>query len=218
MARRPVLKSVTKMKFQPKRFTVEVKRGTSRAAFSSADAGPDKFGAAEAMLFGAAPKPHTAEASQKARPAAPPRRILESLAEAPAIPVMLADAEEEVERPRRGRKPGSKNKPKVAAAALAPTQPVLSAAALAFMKAPAAAAPAAPLRAEADPAPVAARPEPILLREARPAESADGESRRSRLRERSSIIQRYVLGTAPQPGQTGSLRARKLARAAASAR
>lgn len=205
------------MKFQPKRFIVEVKRGTSRATFSSPDAGIDKFSAAEAMLFGAAAKSAATEPEQKVRSAAgaPPRRILESLAEAPAIPVILA--EEPVERPRRGRKPGSKNKPKVVAEAAGATPTMLSAAAQAFMRAPLSA------KAAPDPAPpttapdaIAARPAPSAVRPAGVADLEDG--RRGRLRERSNIIQRYVLGTVPQPGQTGSLRARRLARAAAAAR
>ena len=194
-----------------------MKRGTSRAAFSSPDAGLDKFSAAEAMLFGASAKPASAEPQQQARPgtAAPPRRILESLTEAPAAPAAAED--EAVERPRRGRKPGSKNKPKAAAESLAAVPPVLSAAAQAFMRAPSAKAEpglaARPLPVAAPAASIVVPPEPIVLREPRPAEP--GEGRRGRLRERSSIIQRYVLGTVPQPGQTGSLRARKLARAAA---
>lgn len=207
------------MKFQPKRFTVEVKRGTSRAAFSSPDAGLDKFSAAEAMLFGASAKPAAAEPQQQARSAvpAPPRRILESLTEAPAVFAEVEDEDEPVERPRRGRKPGSKNKPKVVAEPVNAAPPVLSAAAQAFMKVPSAKAEpgvaAAPRPAAAPAEPIVVPPEPIVLREPLPAEG--GEGRRGRLRERSSIIQRYVLGTVPQPGQTGSLRARKLARAAA---
>lgn len=210
------------MKFQPKRFIVEVKRGTNRAAFSSPDAGLDKFSAAEAMLFGApaatAAAATAAEPSPRARAAAaPPRRILESLAEAP-VTLPEPPEEEPAERPRRGRKPGSKNKPKIVAEAAPAAPPLLSAAALAFMNAPAAgrAATAAPLPAAAD-QPILVPAEPIVVGTAEAPEPA-GEARRGRLRERSSIIQRYVLGTAPQPGQTGSLRARKLARAAAAVR
>ena len=208
------------MKFQPKRFIVEVKRGTNRAAFSSPDAGLDKFSAAEAMLFGTAAAPAAAEAPQKAKAsAAPPRRILESLAEAPAAPP-APPQEVAAERPRRGRKPGSKNRPKVLAEAAPAAQPVLSAAALAFMNAPAAgraAPPPVPAPEAADAAqPILVPAEAIVVGAA--ATEFAGEGRRGRLRERSSIIQRYVLGTVPQPGQTGSLRARKLARAAAAGR
>ena len=196
------------MKFQPKRFVVEVKRGTSRAAFSSPDAGPDRFSSAEAMLFGTPRKDEAVSIPRKSRAAGEaPRRILESLVEPPAPEPVI---EEAVERPRRGRKPGSKNKPKVAAVLDAPRP--LSAAALAFMNLPDRAA-------EPDqPAPAAEdgdAPQAV----ASPATPSDlpvpaDQTRRLRLRERSSIIKRYVLGVDPQPGQTGSLRARRQARTA----
>ena len=199
------------MKFQPKRFVVEVKRGTSRAAFSSPDAGPDKFSSAEAMLFGTPHKTETVPTPRKSRAAdEAPRRILESLVE-PAAPEPAI--EEEIERPRRGRKPGSKNKPKVASVPDGAPPPQLSAAALAFMRSPEPARPPAqPVTASDgfDDAPQAAADRPI---QAALAVQAD-QNRRPRLRERSSIIKRYVLGIEPQPGQTGSLRARRQARAA----
>lgn len=201
------------MKFQPKRFVVEVKRGTSRAAFSSPDAGPDKFSSAEAMLFGTPRKDETAPPPRKSRAAdEAPRRILESLVEPPAPEPVI---EEEVERPRRGRKPGSKNKPKLAAVpeAAAPP-PQLSAAALAFMKPPEPPRPVAQPSAVADEVddepPAAAAESPVEATLAVVAE----QNRRPRLRDRSSIIKRYVLGIEPQPGQTGSLRARRQARTA----
>ena len=194
------------MKFQPKRFVVEVKRGTSRAAFASPDAGPDKFSSAEAMLFGTPRKDEPVSTPRKARPAGEaPRRILESLVE-PVAPDPAI--EETIERPRRGRKPGSKNKPKLVAIPEAAPPVQLSAAALAFMNRPEPAAephrpPTLPDSIDEAPA-VASRPDL-----AAPVD----ENRRQRLRERSSIIKRYVLGTEPQPGQTGSLRARREARA-----
>ena len=195
------------MKFQPKRFVVEVKRGTSRAAFASPDVGPDKFSSAEAMLFGTPRKDEPVSTPRKARAAGEaPRRILESLVEPVAPEPAIEDV---VERPRRGRKPGSKNKPKLVTIADAAPPPQLSAAALAFMSRPEPAAePHRPSIAADDVFEV-----PVGT--SRPDLTAPvGENRRPRLRERSSIIKRYVLGTEPQPGQTGSLRARREARGA----
>ena len=164
------------MKFQPKRFVVEVKRGTSRAAFSSPDAGPDKFSSAEAMLFGTPRKDEAVSIPRKSRAAGEaPRRILESLVEPPAPEPVI---EEAVERPRRGRKPGSKNKPKVAAVLDAPRP--LSAAALAFMNLPdRAAEPDQPAPAAEDgdaPQAVAspATPSDLPVRRTRPAACGSG--------------------------------------------
>ncbi len=155
------------------------------------------------MLFGNSSGGPASPAPQKARAnSEPPRRILESLIAPPPEPPV---AEEIGERPRRGRKPGSKNKPKVAdGAAVAPAPaPRLSAEALAFMRVPQTAVPAE--RHPASPAPEV--PDEVGGVPA-------GQSRRGRLRERSNIIKRYVLGIEPSPGKTGSLRARKRIRAA----
>ena len=198
------------MKFQPKRFVVEVKRGTSRAAFCSPDAGPDKFSSAEAMLFGTPRKDEAVSAPRKSRATGEaPRRILESLVEPPAPEPVV---EEAVERPRRGRKPGSKNKPKVAAVPEAAQPRPLSAAALAFMNLP------DPAAAPEQPAPAAEHGDApqAVASPATPSDlpAAADQTRRLRLRERSSIIKRYVLGVEPQLGQTGSFRARRQARTA----
>lgn len=215
------------MKFQPKRFVVEVKRGTSRAAFSSPDTSSDKFSSAEATLFGGAPKQDSSppQAKDKPKPGAdlgtetklfaePPRRILASLIEEPVAPVI---DDEPVERPRRGRKPGSKNKPKLHA----PTADglgtsaarTLSPAAQAFMQRPLASEPLSTARHPS----TAGQQSVESARSRAMADSTIGEARparRQRLRERSSIIKRYVLGTEPTAGQVGSLRARRKARAA----
>ncbi len=214
------------MKFQPKRFVVEVKRGTSRATFSSPDTTSDKFSNAEASLFGGGSKSDTPPLQTKDKPpsgaairaeprmfAEPPRRILESLIEEPVAAVV---DDEPIERPRRGRKPGSKNKPKLVAPASAGSDAsaskLLSPAARAFME--------GSLSSET------VSPRHDMIAEHRTAEPAQrralagpsiGDARqepRPRLRERSSIIKRYVLGTEPKPGQIGSLRARRKARAA----
>ena len=216
------------MKFQPKRFVVEVKRGTSRAAFSSPDTSSDKFSNAEASLFGGAPKsesqPLQAKDKSPSRPetraeprifADSPRRILESLIAEPVAPVV--DDDEPIERPRRGRKPGSKNKPKLVAPAIsdfdAPAFRPLSPEAQAFMggqRSPEA------YSFQRDVSLAEHRTlEPTRSRVAADATSEGVASeQRQRLRERSSIIKRYVLGTEPRPGQIGSLRARRKARAA----
>ncbi len=215
------------MKFQPKRFVVEVKRGTSRASFSSPDAGHDKFSNAEATLFGSPRQSDTAPSQTKAKVFdEPPRRILESLIEEPPAPDV---ADEPVEAPRRGRKPGSKNKPKLITPAVetapAPSSRPLSPDVQAFLArtAPNGLSPRAPSPFERN----AVRPEASALAE--PQRAADpgrtrasdddssgeaGQSRRQRLRDRSTILKRYVLGTEPKLGQTGSLRARRKARAA----
>lgn len=214
------------MKFQPKRFVVEVKRGTSRAAFSSPDTSSDKFSNAEASLFGGSPKSDTslplqtkdkppAGAAPRAEPRVfdgQPRRILESLIEEPVAAVV---DDEPIERPRRGRKPGSKNKPKLAAPASAGSGawPFLSPAARAFMEGP---QPTVASSARHDPTIAEHRAEDSAVsRTSGDVSNGDGrQQQRPRLRERSSIIKRYVLGTEPKRGQIGSLRARRKARAA----
>ena len=200
------------MKFQPRRFVVEVKRGTSRTAFTSPDTLAQKFSSAEEMLFGGGAKSGAPQPSPvKAKPASPNGRILESLIEPPPpLPVV----EELSERPRRGRKPGSKNKPKVQATSPAPVAP---------------AGMPLPRPIEAIPAERRAFDEDGLdWRDHDASMPADAEAHgadrhpareqggerptatgrtTSRLRDRSSIIKRYVLGTEPRPGQPGSLRA-----------
>ena len=203
------------MKFQPRRFVVEVKRGTSRAAFTSADTVSTKFSSAEDLLFGGRSK--AVSAASPAREAAsgkPAGRILNSLIEPP--PPVIEDVPE---RPRRGRKPGSKNKPKLPliAQAAPPSEPIL------LPKAKPASDPLrrgaseeAPIwREHVIPAEVATPSVPPVPR-AEPALAAPVESRssRTRLRDRSSIIKRYVLDSEPRAGQPGWLRARKAARAA----
>ncbi len=224
------------MKFQPKRFVVEVKRGTSRASFASPDPSTAKFSNAEAMLFGASSKADTQPAPPvAAKKHAPSGRVLRSLVEPPPPvvedepppvrrgrkpgsknkpkPQVLSDAPViDVERPRRGRKPGSKNKPKAPIPTAFPTAAAASQQSLAAMRSYGFAdeatadwaAPAPPLTVE-PPAPAApAAAETAALEVAQP---------RTRLRERSTILKRYVLGIEPSPGQPGALRTRRLRRA-----
>lgn len=208
------------MKFQPKRFVVEVKRGTNRAAFASPDPAPDRFSSAEALLFGEAPKPASKpKQAAIARAEVPKGRVLPSLVE-PTLPVVedlpppvrrgrkpgsknkpkirLASSEPDsiAERPRRGRKPGSKNKPKLTLTDAAPS--VVDIEAMGQDTAP-----------------------QLILDEASssaPSGLADETRTRtgrssSRLRERSTILRRYVLDLDPLPGQAGAFRSRRLARA-----
>ena len=226
------------MKFQPKRFVVEVKRGTSRAAFASPDPSPDRFSSAEAMLFGESPKTGPKPARQAiTQGEAAAGRVLPSLVEPP--PPVVEDEPEPVrrgrkpgsknkpklhlassepdsiaDRPRRGRKPGSKNKPKLLVTAASPAPsgraPVAASATRSFgddgisWREMQTTEPPEPSRAE--------RPATD------PANQDAGETRtgalRPRLRERSTILRRYVLDLEPRAGQAGALRARRLARAA----
>ncbi len=101
------------MRREKRPFVVEVKRGQKRGASMAeaiaADVKPDSQRRAEEALFGGS----TAE--QSGADSSPPRRILEAVAPEP-------EPEVEIEAPRRGRKPGSKNKPKAAAPVEAPSE------------------------------------------------------------------------------------------------
>lgn len=219
------------MKFQPKRFVVEVRRGTNRADFASPDPSSDRFSNAEAMLFGEAPKP----TSQPKLPGntsgdALSGRVLPSLVEPPPPTVedlpppvrrgrkpgsknkpklhLASDPDMVAERPRRGRKPGSKNKPKlIASNAVAAGRFAAGAAHYSGF----ADAGATWQHNEA--------PEPIQAKLPSAASSEALDQRQAgqqapRLRDRSSILRRYVLDLDPRPGQAGAFRARRLARAA----
>ena len=187
------------MKAQRRRFVVEVKRGTSRASFLSTDAAAEKFSSAEDALFG--PKVKPTPVPEPSVPAsagsAAKGRVLPDLHEPPPPPLPEAPPPA-----RRGRKPGSKNKPK----------PVLEIV-------PSAAEPSPrPLWADGDDARDTARdlgsvPEAevsgaeaaVTLPTPAVATSAPA-AHRVRLRDRSTILKRYVLGTEPAPGQTGWVR------------
>jgi hypothetical protein len=97
------------MKREKRPFVVEVKRGPKRSQSSAHQlAEPDKSASirrAEEALFGRAAQTAPAvqhEAAAVSEPASPPRRILEA----------VQSTVVEFEFPRRGRKPGSKNKQK----------------------------------------------------------------------------------------------------------
>lgn len=198
------------MKFQPRRFVVEVKRGTSRAAFTSPDTVSDKFSSAEAMLFGS---PRSTDPLQpkhdEAHFAKPGGRILNSLVE--PEPAMIEDV---IERPRRGRKPGSKNKPKIPT--IVATTDLGTRQARGTARAPQQRGFSEDAPSWRDhvvpPSPAPESSPPSVTAQAD--DAAPRGARRIRLRERSSIIKRYVLGMDPRPGDAGSSRARRAARAA----
>ena len=215
------------MKFQPKRFVVEVKRGTSRAAFSSPDTSSDKFSNAEASLFGGSPKSDTSPPQAKDKPpsgVSDPRRAPDFRRTAAPHPRIvdrgagrrLSSTTSRSSVRGAAASPGSKNKPKLAA-------PAFRRFGASASRAPEPSGPglhgrASLLRAVLHPARHDRRashggagPAP---RSAGPSIGDGRQEPRPRLRERSSIIKRYVLGTEPKPGQIGSLRARRKARAA----
>ena len=197
------------MKAQRRRFVVEVKRGTSRASFISTDAAAEKFSLAEDALFGPKTKPAAVPDIFASAPSAKPSlgRVLRDLHEPSPPPLPEAPPPA-----RRGRKPGSKNKPKpVLANTAVPPKPARTSARPVW--ADAVAAQYASLGA---PAPHAPAPSPGVAPTAVTPSKGEGEvstTRRMRLRDRSSILKRYVLGTEPAPGQTGwvrSLRSKRL--------
>ena len=192
------------------------------------------------MLFGEAPKAEQKPVRQViATGEAAGGRVLPSLVEPPPAvedepePVRrgrkpgsknkpklhLASSEPDsiVERPRRGRKPGSKNKPKLAlTTAVSSVASDRSHGAAGAMRSYGFADDGAPWRDTES----AGSPEPSRAERpsAEPADQDGGETRtgrlRPRLRERSTILRRYVLDLEPRAGQPGALRARRLARAA----
>ena len=96
------------MRREKRPFLVEVKRGQKRPATAAdsdfADVKQGTQRRAEEALFGA-----PAQEAPPQEPASPPRRILEAVAPAP-------EPQPEIAAPRRGRKPGSRNKEKTTAA------------------------------------------------------------------------------------------------------
>ena len=97
------------MKTQRKPFQVEVKRGTSRSAFISPSQEPDVFRKAEALLFRVTQPDAPVSDSVSVSETKSPRRILRA-SEEPQAPLLPTSYEAPT---RRGRKPGSKSKPKL---------------------------------------------------------------------------------------------------------
>ncbi len=101
------------MKRAARPFVVEVRRGQKKTPFLDLESIPDasrddSLRRAEAALFEGRATESTPARGESNEPA---RRILQNLAEVNPLEVRL---EEEPPAPRRGRKPGSKNKPKTA--------------------------------------------------------------------------------------------------------
>ncbi len=205
------------MKREPKPFVVELKRGARRSAFLSprdaAEPMSDAVRRAERALFAGAvdtdipPRPPAAE---------PSGRVLQSLIEPH---VMTATDVRQPERPalRRGRKPGSKNKPKVAASASKPSalpsgrSPGEEAIAGAT-ETPAAGPPIAPAGLPVSGIAWPRRDHPVEDGGATASPADAGPPRRQRLRERSSILARYVFETEPVPGERWKRSFRRIGR------
>ena len=192
------------MKHNPRPFVVEVKRGTSRHSFQSHSLDSDKFCAAEKLLFSAPQADRIIDAASSIRPG-PSGRVLPVLPDLQQI--VLA---EPFPAPRRGRPPGSKNKAKQLEALLpvaAPVAPLIVEAASVVAQ--------AKKQAVADHDIGLARVEDDLLIAPAvtepPVESSEGPTRAIRLRDRSRILRRYVLGVEPRAGERRSFRNRKAA-------
>ena len=204
------------MKRDLKPFVVEVKRGKRRSQlgkqFESVGLDSSLSEAAkraEIALF-ASPPPQKLVAA--APPSPPVGRVLPSLIE---IPPTAAPEADPLPR-RRGRKPGSKNKPKPAngdhaRAAEAPSagRPKMS-------------GNAAPVVMVRVTRPIDVRPlppasttaeavRPAMIEPATIHEAAGSAPRPVRLRNRSSILARYVFGTEPGPGEQWKRRSRRKA-------
>ena len=191
------------MRHHPRPFVVEVKRGTSRQSFQSQSLESDKFSAAEKLLFSAPQSERVIETASSMKPGTSGRVL-------PALPdfqqIVLADP---FPAPRRGRPPGSKNKAKQADAppsVTAPAAPLIVAAAFDGAEAE------EPAMVDQDSG-QAWLDDGILLAPVLPEPSVEpGEPPRAmRLRDRSRILRRYVLGIEPRAGERGSFRNRKAA-------
>ena len=194
------------MRHNPRPFVVEVKRGTSRQSFQSHSLESDKFSAAEKLLFSDPRVDRVVDTASPLRPG-PSGRVLPVVSDVPAI--VLADP---FPAPRRGRPPGSKNKVKQPEPGVTWPAPV-PAATFQFE--------ATSAVADVEPMTVADRhdvqdlrhddvrlaptlPEPAVA-------AAEGPIRPMRLRDRSRILRRYVLGIEPRAGERKSFRNRKSA-------
>ena len=202
------------MKRELKPFVVEVKRGKRRQSFlgqfeDQTVTMTDATRRAELALFSSPPDGKVASKRGTDEPAG---RILPSLIEPPP-------AETVVEEPpprRRGRKPGSKNKPKLPVYAVqvsagsvpqdedddddfADDHPV------AWSSDEDEPPHHDPVQAEARVDHLPEHPAKVM-----PDEVPSEPRMRQRLRERSTILARYVHGTSPAPGEGWTRRARRL--------
>ncbi|HEX4768874.1 MAG TPA: hypothetical protein VH414_21625 [Lichenihabitans sp.] len=206
------------MKREPKPFVVELKRGARRSAFLSprdaVEPMSDAVRRAERALFAGG-----VEADIPARPPAvePPGRVLQSLIE-PHVTMAVDAGQPERPASRRGRKPGSKNKPKAANAAPKPEAPPSTTSERspgedAIAAESAASAPSiAPAGSRVSRIAWPRRDHPVEGDAAAASPTDPGPSRRQRLRERSSILARYVFETEPVPGERWKRSARRTGR------
>ena len=190
------------MKREQKPFVVEVKRGKRRFPFAGRledqnGKASDANRRAEIALFAASPGGPTAPDLSRSEKIG---RILPSLIEVPSFDPLR----EEPAPRRRGRKPGSKNKPKFLASGGAPvfgTAPkggreggaVANGAGLS----------GAVQRSALDPyaGAVEAGTQHAEAPGSGHSEAATAQTRRVRLRDRSAILARYVFKTEPAPGE-----------------
>ena len=185
------------MKREVKPFVVEVKRGKRRQSFlgqrdDDTATMSEATRRAELALFSG-----SSTDAAKAAAGEPAGRILPSLIEPP-----VAEIEPEEPQPkRRGRKPGSKNKPKLPPADLGDA-PVLR---------PAQVQPTP--HHSVLPDPDEDFDDPIEVPPSTLRQEPSREPRRQRLRDRSRILARYVHGTAPVPGEGWMRRGRRKWRA-----
>ncbi len=189
------------MKRDMKPFLVEVKRGTRRSSFlgqlDQASTMSEAQRRAEAALFSSG----HADVVVKSENAEPSRRILRSLVEPEPIKTLDPEDDEVLRAERRPRPVGRPRKPKPLPHA-ADLEILLPLTAPMVFSAPVASRTPSLPAVEADvPAPSHAIP-------------ATGPSTepRQRLRDRSMILAKYVLGTEPAPGKRWSRSARRTER------
>ena len=188
------------MKREVKPFVVEVKRGKRRQSFlgerdDDTATMSEATRRAELALFSGSNND-----AAKAAAGEPAGRILPSLIEPPIVEI----EPEELQPRRRGRKPGSKNKPKLPPAALGEA-PVPT-------TAPAQSTP----HHSVLPDPDEDLDDPSEVPPSAPRHEPSREPRRQRLRDRSRILARYVHGTVPVPGEGWMRRGRRKWRAGGS--
>ncbi len=196
------------MRNHPRPFVVEVKRGTSRQSFQSHSLESDKFSAAEKLLFSNTRVELVLDTAPPLKPGSA-GRVLPVLSDEQEI--VLADP---FPAPRRGRPPGSKNKvkqPDLKRPAEVPVVPlsfgIATHLAEVEQKIIADRHSGQELRHD-DVLSAPALPEPAVVPTEQP-------PRAMRLRDRSRILRRYVLGIEPRAGERGSFRNRKSASAKA---
>ena len=189
------------MRHHPRPFVVEVKRGTNRQSFQSHSSDAEKFSAAETLLFSKTQVEPVIAVAPQTKPGHS-GRVLPVLSDLQDIAIA-----ERFPAPRRGRPPGSKNKVKpvvtvLLSEAMMPAKSVLASEVAVVEPG------TNDDRHEAQ----AQRVEEVSS-ESVGAEAAvtpaSGSFRTARLRDRSRILRRYVLGIEPRAGERSSFRTKK---------